>query len=181
MDDRVGGVTSRTFILNVSRQVSDGASGPGSLTTLFALNNGGPGNTFDLEPFVPLQITGFDVSFFNGNCGPTNVTVYWKNGSSVGSENTAGAWTSLGTVTGVTSGAVINVPVRIPVGGLTLVPGGLYGIYVHSSSCDLGYTNGATTFQNTDLKFSSNSGQGSPAFSVSRFPRTWNGTVHYVK
>src|SRR5690606_11918940 len=38
------------------------AIGEGSLTTLFASNNGFAGNTFDIEPTVPLVIRGFDVN-----------------------------------------------------------------------------------------------------------------------
>ena len=160
-------------------------AGGGSLTTLFASNNGFAGNTFDLEVLGPddLIITSFDVNIETGASGPKTVTVYYRLGTSVGSENTPGAWTLMGSESGITS-AGVDLPTPVNVGGLTMVPGQVYGIYVDLTSYDGGdalvYTNGGpTVFANADLQLTTNTGQAAPTFSGSFFPRQFNGTVYY--
>ena len=80
-----------------------------------------------------------------------------------------------------------NNPSRVNVGGLLLTPGQTYGIYVDLESFTptfMLYTNGGpATFANSDLTLITNTGQGSPAFTIfqSFFPRQWNGTVRYLK
>lgn len=158
--------------------------GSGSLTTIFAANNGFAGNTFDLVATNgDLNILSFDMNIENFFAGLKTVTVYWKNGTSVGFENDPTAWTVLGVDANVTSAGTDN-PSPVAVGGLTLVTGQTYGMYVDLTSYDGGdamvYTNGGPTlFSNADLDLTTNTGQSSPAFSGSFFPRQWNGTVYY--
>jgi hypothetical protein len=79
-------------------------------------------------------------------------------------------------------------PTPVPIGGLDLVPGQTYGIYVDlesysgSGGTTIRYTNGGpTTFSNADLSLTTYHGKGNPAFTgPSFFPRQWNGTVYYT-
>jgi len=160
-------------------------AGSGSLTTLFAGDNGFAGNTFDIENVgaQPITITSFDINCTQGQNPIDTVTIYWKVGTSVGSENTPGAWTLLGVDSNVTC-AGLDVPTPVALGGLDMNPGDLFGFYVDLTSYDgtnlLNYTNGGpNTYTNTEIELTSNTGQSSPAFGGSFFPRIWNGTVYY--
>jgi hypothetical protein len=157
---------------------------PGSITTLFASNNQFAGNTFDLQASVPLRITGFDVHLVAAG-GTHTVAVYWRPGTANGAQGSAAGWTLLGTDAGVVSSGANN-PSSVNVGGLTLTPGQVYGIYVDLQSypsTSLRYTNGGpTVFSNADLSLTTLHGKGNPAFTGTNFfPRQWNGTVYYVK
>ncbi|MDH3405255.1 MAG: hypothetical protein OEP45_16660, partial [Acidobacteriota bacterium] len=62
--------------------------------------------------------------------------------------------------------------------------GDLFGFYIDLTSYDginqINYTNGGpNTYTNPEIELTSNTGQSSPAFSGSFFPRIWNGTVYY--
>ncbi|MGH9379697.1 MAG: CHRD domain-containing protein, partial [Thermoanaerobaculia bacterium] len=158
----------------------------GSLTTLFASNNGFAGNTFDIEPFVPLEITGFDVNVA-ANSDQT-ITIYWKEGTAAGFDSDPTAWTALGS--DVVTPAGQDQPTHAKLGGLQLQPGNVYGIYVDLESYELGvsalrYTNGPpTVFSNDELNHLSLTtliGKASPAFEGQTFAdRMWNGTVYYT-
>ncbi|MBL8120777.1 MAG: hypothetical protein JNJ78_24870, partial [Anaerolineae bacterium] len=85
------------FLFQVTRAV------PGSITTLFAHDNRQfHGNMFDVTVVNPLSITGFDVNLTWG--GDTTVTVFYRNGTYVGSETTPGDWTLLGSATVTSQG-----------------------------------------------------------------------------
>lgn len=156
-----------------------------SLTTLFASNNGFAGSTFDLEVVGSevVVIAGFEVNIETGLSGPKTVTVYYRQGTSAGFENDPLAWTLMGSESGIVAAGADN-PTPVNVGGLGMDPGQVYGIYVDLTSYDGGdamlYTNGGpTVFSTAELQLTTNTGQGSPAFSGSFFPRQWNGTVYY--
>jgi len=158
--------------------------GPGSLTTLFGANNSFAGNTFDVTATRSLIITGFDINIDDVG-GTHTADIYWRVGSSVGVENDAGAWTLLGSDSGVI-GAGADAPTFVDVStpaGTSLAAGTVYGFYFDLAtypSAAVGYTNGGpTVFSNADMSITTNTGQASPAFSGSFFPRQWNGTVHY--
>jgi hypothetical protein len=168
---------------NELRAQGDGARGmPGaSLTTLFANDNQFAGNTFDLEAFVDLTITGFDVNISDGT--ETTIAIYWRPGSSVGFESDPAGWTLLGTDSVTPAGE--DVPTYVDIGGLALEAGQVYGIYVDVQSypsASMLYTNGGpTTFSNADLSLTTQYGKGDPAFTGSNFfPRQWNGTIYYL-
>jgi hypothetical protein len=170
-----------------------GEPGPGSitvegtgssLTTLFASNNGFAGNTFDLVASVPLRITRFDVNLELTGLTET-IAVYWRNGTANGAQDNPAGWNLLGTANVVSAGE--DNPTPVPIGGLDLVPGQTYGIYVDAQSYatnlnTLLYTNGGpTTFSNADLSLTTYHGKGNPAFTgPTFFPRQWNGTVYYT-
>lgn len=156
--------------------------GDSNLSTLFGANNSFAGNMFDVTAFSELTINGFNINLSNSGSQET-IEVYYKLGSHVGFESNANAWILLGT-TLVTSAGEDN-PTLVPIGGLTLPPGQVYGIYVNLASYGngaiIGYTNGGpTTFQNDDLQITTGVGKGNPAFSGGTFfPRQWNGTIFY--
>jgi hypothetical protein len=193
LEDQAGDVAGLARVTQRVTIVASGSGGgkgpggltvPGSMTTLFAANNSFAGNTFDLQSSVPLEITGFDVNLSTA-AGTHTVAVYWRLGTANGAQGSAAGWTLMGTDTGVVS-AGLNNPSSVNVGGLTLTPGQVYGIYVDVQSypsASMQYTNGGpTTFSNADLTLTTYHGKGNPAFTgADFFPRQWNGTVHYVK
>jgi hypothetical protein len=159
-----------------------GSRVPGSLTTLFASNNGYAGNTFDIVPNRSIKITGIDVNVEPAGTS-TAVDVYYLVGTSVGNENTSSAWTLLASGTGTAAGTDLPTFIDLPgASGVNFDGAVTYGIYVDISSYSspsINYTNGQNTYSNADLSLITNTGQTSPAFTGSFFPRQWNGTLYY--
>ena len=156
----------------------------GSITTIFAQNNGYAGNTFDIMPNMDMYCEGLDVNVgWMGSGGETTVVdVYYKSGSCVGYENDASAWTFLGTNTATSAGTDLPTWIDLTGNGVQFLGGGTYGIYVdvaNYSTSRMNYTNGQHTYSNADITLTTNTGQVSPAFSGSFFPREWNGTFYY--
>jgi hypothetical protein len=152
-------------------------------TTNFTGANNFAGNTFNLVATNPITITSFDMNFLTAGSNKV-VNVYYRLGPAQGFENNPAAWTLLGSDTKVISTGS-GAPSRVHVGGLNMAPGQVYGIYVdvasYSTTDGVVYTTGASNYANADLRFSSNTGQGNPAFAGSIFPdRTWNGTIYYA-
>ena len=189
--NEAAGLARVTQRLTIAVSASGGDQGPGggptvpgSLTTLFAQNNQFAGNTFDLQASVPVQLTGFDINLAAA-AGTHTVAVYWRLGTANGAQGSAAGWTLLGTDAGVVA-AGANNPSSVNVGGLSLTPGQVYGIYVDLQSypsSSLMYTNGGpAVFSNADLSLTTFHGKGNPAFTgADFFPRQWNGTVHYLR
>lgn len=157
---------------------------PGSLTTIFASNNGYAGNTFDITPTVDLEITAMDINAdFAPN--PATVTVYYKTGTSVGYETDPNAWSTLAVGNGTIAGIDNPTFIDLSGNGMIFKAGQLYGMYVHldyvAGVSRLGYTNGGpNTYSNSDLSLTTYNGKGDPVFTGSTFPgRIWNGTVYY--
>jgi hypothetical protein len=117
--------------------IDRGSIGSGQLTTIFAADNGFAGNTFDLENTgtTPIVIQSFEVNLEDlPPLGDANtIDVYFKEGSAVGFEADAAAWTLLGSDTNVVSQG-LNVPTPVDVGGLVIQPGEVYGLYVDLAS-----------------------------------------------
>lgn len=154
-----------------------------SLTTLFASNNAFAGNTFDLVANAPLRIDSFEVNLAPAGAVET-IAIYWRNGTANGAQGSAAGWNLMGTAIVTSAGG--NNPTPVPIGGLTLIPGQTYGIYVDLQSFvggtgQLRYTDGGPrTFSNADLSLTTYHGKGAPAFTgLDFFPRQWNGTVYY--
>jgi hypothetical protein len=160
-----------------------------SLTTAFnatALSQNG--NIFDLTPSTNLRIDSFDINYESNRSVSPNATVevYWREGTGNGYQNTAEGWQLLGSAAVV--GNTWGSPTPVPVGGLNLVAGQTYGIYIRVVESDryLAYTEGGpTTFSNPDLSLTTYFGvQNSEAGLLTGptyYPRQWNGTVHYTK
>ncbi|WP_035756737.1 HYR domain-containing protein, partial [Hugenholtzia roseola] len=136
------------------------------------------GNMFDLTAgALPVQINSFRQRF--GGTGTTTMLVYYKAGTYIGSETDATAWTLLGTAT-VTSpgtGAVVDVPI----GGLQIPAGAVYGIYITTNGTgpSIRYSSPmANTYSDANLTITTGVGKEYP-FGATFSPRTWNGTINY--
>jgi hypothetical protein len=148
------------------------------LQTTLAAGNGAGGNMFDVVAVNDIIINSFDAH----PQGDTDIEVYYKVGSYVGSEATAGAWTLLGTASVVAQpqGTVTAVPVPV---NLTILTGQTYAFYVTSSTgSSLSYTNGSSVgslfASDANLQFFEGIGVVYP-FSTTFSPRVWNGNINY--
>jgi len=164
-----------------------GTQAPGSLTTHFNGGNGFAGNTFDITPTIDMEITGLD--FHARGTNVYDIDVYYKIDTCVGYEQTASAWTLLGSATGITgNGGGVGSFADLSGNGVVFSAGQKYGIYMdnsnYASAGGISYTNGATTpetYSNADLTLEAYSGTRSPAFTGGApfTPRIWNGTLYY--
>ncbi|WP_035758348.1 HYR domain-containing protein, partial [Hugenholtzia roseola] len=148
-----------------------------SLSSIFLGGNGQNGNMFDITTSSsPIEINSFSQRF--DNSGTTTMLVYYKVGTYVGSETNAAAWTLLGTAT-VTSPS-IGAVVDVPIGGLQIPAGSVYGIYITTNGTNpiVSYTNGANTYSDANLTITTGVGKSYP-FGSTFSPRTWNGTINY--
>lgn len=153
----------------------------GVVTTTFAGGNSQVGNMFDLSIGAnALSITslGLNVDTFSG---PGNFDVWITNGSYVGVESNAAAWTKVST-TLVSSVAAEGSETLVDVSDFLLNANSSYGIYVtwDNVCCDrlLSYTNGANTYSNADLTLTAGVGKDGN-FGATFTPRTWNGNLYY--
>ena len=169
--------------------------GQNSLTTIFVSNNGlsGPdsGIFFDLENVSPLPIGilswEINCSDDNGD-GPsvTDISVYTRQGTSQGFEDTPIGWTLVGTQTNVMcAGDDLQTP--LSVGGIIIDPGVTTGIAMVIADGDSQWeytdgTGGNQVYNNGELEIRTGSSL-QPAFTGDEEdinePRVWNGTVFY--
>mgnify|MGYP001627753285 FL=1 len=168
--------------------ITAGGSGGGtvgSLTSLFASNNGGAfGGAVYFDVTVgpnDLNLTEIDVN--TAETGPFSIDIYTLVGTYVGNETNGAAWgTPAATATGTAVG--IDAPSNAVLGSaITLSANTTYGMaIVMDASHGHDYTNGDGTnenFSNADLSMSLGSASNVP-FSGSIFsPRVFNGTLHY--
>jgi hypothetical protein len=156
-------------------------SAAGSLTTLFASNNGFAGNMFDITATADLEITAIDINVSSAGT-LAEVDVWYRVGTSVGFEGSSAGWTMLGSYSGTSAGQDLPTFIDMSGNGMTFVGGQSYGMYVDLTSYStqsIRYTNGLNTYSNADLSLTTNAGKGS-GFSGSTFsPREWNGTIYY--
>ena len=164
--------------------VANSAMAQQSLTTIFAANNGFAGNTFDARVVGPSPVTinSFDVNLDTPGSVNT-VAIYWRDGPVTGFENDPTGWNLMGRDNNVIS-AGSDLPTPVNVGGLMMIPGQTYGIYIDLESYPsalVGYTNGGPqAFNDGVLSLTTFTGQASPIHSGSFFPRIWNGTIYYT-
>jgi PKD repeat protein len=144
------------------------------------------GAMFDVNILKSIFIESFDVH--PGGSGPTDVHVYYKTGSFLGSENDPSAWTLVEVVPVQFTGALTQV--RVPLtNALQLNDGQVYGIYIQPISITLRYSGGAAAIppgqvvvQNQDLQILGSVAKGgaNPPFGTSTLnPRLWNGRINY--
>ena len=155
----------------------------GSLTTIFAYDDGWAGNMFDIIPAFDTSITAIDINTKALNSS-ADVVVWYRDGTCVGHENSSAGWNLIGAFSGI--GAGYNQPTFIDMSGngVTFDAGKTYGIYVdctsYSTTGTFLYTQGGPkTYKNADLTLITHCGKG-PGFGGQTFiPRIWNGTVYY--
>ena len=156
----------------------------GDLTTLFAGGNGGAvGGAvyFDVTAIEDVTLTALDLH--TGETGAFTVEVYAiPDGTYIGNENNAGAWTLVATGSGDGQGAGTPSFATLDT-AVSLTAGTTYGMaLVLSADHGHDYTNGDGTNQNyanDELSFSGGSATNVP-FTGSIFgPRVFNGSFYY--
>ncbi|MBN2729297.1 MAG: right-handed parallel beta-helix repeat-containing protein [Bacteroidales bacterium] len=153
-------------------ETSDGSGGD-TLTTTFAGGNGcSGGSMFDITTLAGgITIDAFEINI--DAVVPTPVDVYYKSGTYLGSETTAGAWTLLGTFSAI--GAGTDNPSYLDVTDFTIPAGQTYGIYIN---VDINYTTSTATAANSDIEISVGAGLCGLFTSVNA-GRQFNGSVIY--
>jgi len=153
----------------------------GPLTTLYAGNNGQDGIMFDITAITTVTITGFDLDFY-GNTH--DIEIYYKDGTHVGFEQNAGAWTLLGSMNNI-AGNPRNSPTSIPIVLSQYICAGNTGAFYltsTSTSGSISYTNGTGTGNVfvADANIQIKEGTGKDyAFNASYNPRVPNITCYY--
>jgi hypothetical protein len=158
----------------------------GFIQSTFNSNNQFAGNMFDVSNVTssPITLTSFDGNVNAAAGQMATFEIWYRPGSYVGNTNSSAGWISMGTATTTTAG--INQPTPVPIGGLTIQPGEIYGIYFvltsYPSPGSLRYRNGNNIYNNGDLRITAGVGKGTPNFTGATFTgRTWNGRIHYQK
>ncbi|WP_294672794.1 T9SS type A sorting domain-containing protein [uncultured Fluviicola sp.] len=151
------------------------SNAPGSLSTTSAGGNGcGGGAMFNITTNSnAVNVTSLDVIPNVG--GAQTVEVFYKTGTYLGSETTAGAWTSLGTYPVTTTA---GTPVNIDITDLLIPASSLYAIYVNYGAQYTTVT-GATNYTNADMTITAGAGLCS-LFGGVNANRAFNGTVNYT-
>lgn len=150
-----------------------------TIATITGGTNGcGGGVMFNITPTVNITVDSF-LNLSNSTQTVT-VTVYYKTGTYVGSELTAGDWTSAGTTSvSTTSGQMVKLYAGA---GIPMTAGVTYGIFLAGMSN--AYTNGNgtnQTYTNADLTLSCGAGLCGVFTSTVNTPRVFNGAVYYHK
>jgi hypothetical protein len=153
-------------------------AGATSITTTFTGTNGFSGNMFSATIAKSLTVTSLDV---NVSTGAETIQVYEKGGTYVGFETNPAAWTLESTTTTTGLGEGLSTPLTVT--PFSLSAGNAYSLYITISaptSATMFYSNGNSTYANSDLSLSLGEGIGG-LFGVSGvFPsRSWNGTINY--
>jgi hypothetical protein len=149
--------------------------GKGSLPTIMSAGNSLGGVMFNLTAINPLTVD----SFYVNTATSSMMEVYYKQGTYVGFEQNANAWTLAGSASVVSAGTGNNTLVNI--GGIHIPGGQTYGIYLAHTSGSMQYTNGNGANQyyaDANLILEAGAGVGY-AFASLFSPRVFNGTVHY--
>ncbi len=147
-----------------------------SITTAFAGGNGcGGGNMFNITNIgtTAYEIDAVDLNFSTVGTATANFH-YIPNGTYLGNETNAGAWTALTseTVNVAASGAPTYVPLSTT---LTIPAGATYAFYAEYAA---NYTNGTTTISNGIFSLDLGAGLCS-AFGGVNPGRLWNGSLYY--
>jgi len=119
------------------------AGGAQTISTPFNSNNGQRGCMFDITATNTITINQLSSNLYAGTTA--NYEIYYKAGTHVGFEANAGAWTLLGSTTGLTS-AGNNVPTLIPITFSVNIPAGQTGAFYVTNDFGGGtsYTTGTT-------------------------------------
>ncbi len=136
---------------------------------------------FDITALQSVTVTGFDIDAY----GNTHTyEIYYKAGTHVGFENTAGAWTLVGTAANV-AGNPRNSPTSVPITlNVAMCGGETHAFYITSTgaSGSISYTNGTGVgnIATADANIQVREGTGKDyAFGQSFLPRLPNLTVYY--
>ncbi|APV50024.1 hypothetical protein BWI17_10215 [Betaproteobacteria bacterium GR16-43] len=149
------------------------------------LNNSGSGIMFDVTATNAITITGFTTAMINNTTGPLSFTysVLTKTGTHVGSEQTPGAWTTIGTSTVTLPAGQSQFPITLPA-GVRIAAGATQAFYFNgtlSANTRFNYrTQGpVSTVYVSDANLSLLLGSNVQNFGVPTAGRAWVGTVSY--
>jgi hypothetical protein len=170
---------SLSLVAAANAQLSLTTQFTGELTFLAGSN---AGVLIDVTALHPggITIESFDVHSYSNAGVAISVSVYHKQGSWETFNTSAGAWTLLGTVPGVSAG--MGQPTPIALGGLTIPGGQTYGLYIHHNTGGVRYNTAAGTipvWENSDLKIVTGATQNALFGGAFYQPRGWNGTIYY--
>jgi hypothetical protein len=181
--DTVAVVEGDSAMLNISSQLTWylGYVGSGSQTLVTAYAGGnscGGGVMFNITANKNLTITGFEVSTMDAIGATSALNVYFiANGTYLGNELNAGAWTLHG-ASSATSAGVGNATVHTMPTALVIPAGATYAIYLNYNSS---YTNGNGANQvvsNADMTVNLGIGM-CGLFTGANNPRVFNGGIIY--
>lgn len=156
-----------------------GAAHSAELSTGFASSNNHNGIMFDVVTFSnALTVTGFDL---NLSSDASVIEIYKKSGSFVGSQDTASAWTLVGSATVTSNGQSIATFVDIANFGLDA--NATTGLYITTTGTGFTrYSNGTVVggvaAANADLQILEGNGK-AYAFGANFSPRVFSGTIQY--
>lgn len=158
-----------------------GTPGTYNMSTPYNSNNGQRGCMFDITATNTITITNFDVNLYAGTTA--NYEIYYCPSTHVGNENNAGAWTLLGSATGIAS-AGNNIPTPLPIVFSVTIPAGqTYSFYVTNDfGAGTSYTDGTAVgnFLASDANMTVYEGVGkSYPFGLTFAVRNFNGTIYY--
>lgn len=146
------------------------------LTTMAGGNGCGSGNMFDMTATNGINWRAVSVNTSSGVGANINVNVYYiANGTYVGNETNAGAWTLLGNFTAVSAGNGNETFVDFGGTDLFVPAGSTYGIYVEFPA---NYTNGSFTYANADVSIQTGAGLCNPFGGINN-SRAFNGRIIY--
>jgi len=179
-DDIDGGSTSGNCGFNAKFMTSGTTSN--TLTTSFAATTLADGNMFDIVAQEDIIINSFDI---NLNTGFTSdIEVYFKEGTWVGSENNASDWTLVATASGVTSNGFNNAtPLNLSM-GISVESNKRVAFYVTQSTnlggfwYTIGTAVGNTLASDANLTLFEGAGKAYP-FGNTFSPRDFNGNIIY--
>lgn len=168
-------LTTTPLFSNTTYYVESRNSIAGNLTTTFAGGNGCNGTMFDVIPTLDLQIDSFAVNI--GSTALETVRIFvCTTGTYAGNETNPGAWVLQGIVNVTGMGA--GQPTMIPIGGINMLAGQTYGVYVALVNSTLDYSTGSQSFANNDMTVNTGAGLCGNFASVNA-GRIFNGTIYY--
>jgi hypothetical protein len=157
-----------------------------SLTTSFVTNNSASANVFDVISLGnSLLVTSLELNLSDGT---HTIALYTKPGTWVGSDNTAGDWTLVDTVTDLVSNGPDSSTLAV-FADFQLSASSTTGFYLTLidpvGSNDLLYSTGTGVgnilASNSDLEILEGAGKQADLFSGITFtPRSWSGTINYT-
>lgn len=171
--------TTPSISATTTYYVTEAAAGNITAATLATTDAGGNGCSggvmFDIDPNINLVIDSFKAK---ANSSGSNVTVkvYTRNGTFLGNETNASAWTlhTTAVIPTTTAGTQFNIPIPTTI---SIAPNVVTGIYIEY---DAAYTNmpTPTLYSNPDLDIIVGTGLCS-SFGGTNSGRAFNGKVHY--
>jgi hypothetical protein len=152
-----------------------------SLTTTYAggnTNSVGGVVYFDLNVLASggLTVTGIETNVLGGAERDLSLAIYTRPGSYAGFESSEG-WTLV--ATGTAFGAAFGDPTIFTLSNSFTLGPGTTGFAIHNVDYSAAYTNGTTTYSNSDLQLIPGVAQNVLFSGFVNSPRIWNGTIVY--